>query len=83
MVTAGAVNTTADQLSKNNMQSLFSSHPQVSLLPTLLPPALLQLVRSPEIDWISPHFNKMFRDTITWVQHSSHGSHTLQEYGII
>ena len=76
---AGAVNTTADQLSRNQMQSFFSSHPQVSLLPTPLPPALLQLVCSPKTDWISPHFSKMFRDTITWVQHRPPGSHTLQE----
>ena len=75
---AGAVYTTADQLSRNHMKSFFSSHPQVSLLPTPLPPALLQLMSSPEIDWISPRFNEMFRDTITWVQHSPHGSLTRQ-----
>ena len=78
---AGAVNITADQLSRNQMQSFFSSHPQVSPLPTPLPPALLQLVCSPKTDWISPHFSKMFKDTITWVQHRPPGSHTLQEYG--
>ena len=76
---AGVDNTTADQLSRNYMQSFFSSHPQVSLLPTPLPPAFLQIVSSPELDWISPHFNALFRDTIAWVQHTTLGRHTLQE----
>ena len=31
---SGVANTTADQLSRNYMQYFFSSHPQVSLLPT-------------------------------------------------
>ena len=76
---AGVSNTTADQLSRNYMQSFFSSHPQVSLLPTPLPPALLEIVSSPKLDWISPHFSTLFRDIITWVQHRAPGSHTPQE----
>ena len=76
---AAVDNTTADQLSRNYMQSFFSSLPQVSLLPTPLPPAFLQIMSSPELDWISPHFNALFRDTITWVQHTTLGRHTLQE----
>ena len=76
---AGVDNITADQLSRNYMQSFFSSHPQVSLLPTPLPPAFLQIVSSPELDWISPHFIGLFRDTIAWVQHTTLGRHTHQE----
>ena len=48
------------------MQSFSSSHPQVSLQPTPLPPSFLQIVPSPELDWTSPPFNTLFRDTITW-----------------
>ena len=76
---AGVSNITADQLSRNYMQSFFSSHPQVSLLPTPLPPSFLQIVSSPELDWTSPLFNALFRDTITWAQHTVPGGHTLQE----
>ena len=72
-------NITADQLSRNYMQSYFSSHPQVSLLPTPLPPSFLQIVSSSELDWTSPLFNTLFRDTITWAQHRTLGGHTLQE----
>ena len=39
---AGVSNITANQLSRNYMQSFFSSHSQVSLLPTPLPPSFLQ-----------------------------------------
>ena len=76
---AGVDNTTADQLSRNYMQSFFSSHPQVSLLPTPLPPSFLQIVSSPEMDWISPLFKTLFRDTIIWVQHTTPGSPTPPE----
>ena len=72
---AGVSNITADQLSRNYMQSFLSSHPQVSLLPTPLPPSFLQIESSPELDWTSP----LFRDTITWAQHRTLGGHFLQE----
>ena len=75
----GTQNTTADQLSRNYLQSFFSSHPQVSPLPTALPPALLQLVSSPNLEWTSPLFIKLFRSTITWVQHRTPGHPTARE----
>jgi len=62
---AGVSNITANQLSRNYMQSFFSFHPQVSLLPTSLSPSFLQIVSPPELDWTSPLFNMLFRDTIT------------------
>ena len=43
---SGSLNCNADHLSRNCMQSFFSSNPQVSLLPVPLPPPLLQIVAS-------------------------------------
>jgi len=76
---AGVNNTAADQLSRNYMQSFFSSHPQVSLLPAPLPPSFLQIVSSPQLDWTSPLFKTLFRDTITWVQCTTPGNPTPLE----
>ena len=63
----GAVNTTADYLSRNNMSSFFSLNPQASPLPTPLPPSLLQIVSVNSPDWTSPHFRRLFKATITKV----------------
>ena len=65
----GAVNTTADYLSRNNMLSFFSLqlNPQASPLPTLLPPPPLQIVSVNSPDWTSPHFRRLFKATITKV----------------
>ena len=64
----GTVNCTADQLSRNQMQSFFLLHPQVSPLPVPLPPHLLQLVAVQDLDWTSTGFSRIFRDIINWVQ---------------
>ena len=77
---AGCINCTADHLSRNQMQSFFSLHPQVSLLPVPLPPPLLQMVAARELDWISPSFNKLFRDITTWVQPLPLGNPTMQAF---
>ena len=63
----GAASSTADHLSRNNMTCLFSLNPQASLLPTQLPPSLLQIVSVNSPDWTSPHFRKLFKATITKV----------------
>ena len=63
----GAANMTADYLSQNNMSYFFSSNPQVSLLPTPLPPPLLQIVSVNSPDWTSPHFRRLFKATTTKV----------------
>ena len=73
---AGAVNCTADHLSRNQMQSFFLLHPQVSLLPVPLPPQLLQMVALPDLDWTSTGFSRIFKDIIDWVQPPPHGDPT-------
>ena len=70
---AGADNCTADHLSRNQMQSFFFLHPQVSPLPVPLPPQLLQMVTVQDLDWTSTGFNRIFKDTINWVQPPPHG----------
>ena len=72
----GTVNCTADQLSRNQMQSFFLLHPQVSPLPVPLPPHLLQLVAVQDLDWTSTGFSRIFRDIINWVQPPPLGGHT-------
>ena len=64
----GTVNCTADQLSRNQMQSFFLLHPQVSPLPVPLPPHLLQLVAVQDLDWTSTGFSRIFRDIINWIE---------------
>ena len=78
---AGVDNTTADQLSRNQLQSFFSHHPQVSVLPTPIPPALLEIVSSADLEWTSSLFKKLFRSTITWAQHQSPGHPTARGSG--
>ena len=61
----GVHNRIADQLSRNNMQQFFSSNPQANLLPTPLPPELLQIVSVAKLDWTSPRFTQMFNIIIS------------------
>lgn len=60
---AGVLNTAADQLSRHNMSQFFSSNPQARLLPTPLPPELLQIVEAQAPDWTSPAFKRLFNTT--------------------
>ena len=78
---AGVNITKADQLSRNQLQSFFSHHPQVSVLPTPIPPALLEIASSPDLEWTSPLFRKLFRSTITWAQYQTPGHPTAQGSG--
>ena len=63
----GAQNCTADQLSRYNIHSFFLTNPQADLLPTPLPPELLQIVAVTGPDWTSPTFSQLFIATITKV----------------
>lgn len=57
---AGMHNETADQLSRDNMQQFFLFNPQANLLPTPLPPELLQIVSVTKPDWTSQRFTQLF-----------------------
>ena len=63
----GAQNCTADQLPRYNMHSFFLANPQADLLPTPLPPELLQIVAVTGPDWTYPTFSQLFIATITKV----------------
>ena len=62
----GAQNCTADQLSCYNMHSFFLANPQANLLPTPLPPELLQIGDGPRLD-LSNLQSAVHRYTITKV----------------
>ena len=62
----GAQNCTADQLSRYNMHSFFFAKPQADLLPTPLPPELLQIGDGPRLD-LSNLQSAVHRYTITMV----------------
>ena len=57
---AGVNNTTADHLSRNNLQSFFCLHPQAALQPNPIPPPLLQILEVGAPDWTSPLFRQQF-----------------------
>ena len=61
---AGVTNCTADHLSRRRMSLFFSLNPQADAAPTTLPPALKDIVASPNLDWTSAAFRQLF-STIT------------------
>jgi len=60
----GADNTTADQLSRNNMMEFFLTNPNALKLPTPLPASILDIISPVGPDWTSPHFRRLFTATI-------------------
>ena len=63
----GSLNSTADQLSRNQMSHFFHCNPQVDLLPTPLPVELLEIVSMTGPDWTSPAFTQLFSTIINRV----------------
>ena len=61
---AGVNNITADHLSRGNLDSFFSLHPQATRQPTPLPQPLLQIIAAGGADWTSPLFRQLFGATI-------------------
>ena len=57
---AGALNITADQLSRNNMQSFFVTTPQADQQQTPFPAELLQIMALHGPDWTSQEFKELF-----------------------
>jgi len=64
---AGTSSIAADHLSRNNVSSFFSLYPQAKLIPTPIPPSLLQIVVIPGPDWTSQHFTQLFNSIINKV----------------
>ena len=62
---AGATNQVADMLSRNRSDQFLSQYPQVSRLPTPLPPSLLLIVSPHKLYWTSQSFRDCFKDTIS------------------
>jgi len=60
----GVLNTSADMLSRNQMLKFFILHPEASQTPTFLPQPLLQLISPRQLDWTSPAFIKLFKQTV-------------------
>ena len=61
----GVANSSADHLSRYHMSLFFSSNPQVELVPTPLPPGLLMIISSADMDWTLPDFRKQFNSIIS------------------
>jgi len=64
----GAVNTAANQFSRNYLPQFYTSYPSASRLPTPLPRPLLQIVSPTGPDWTSSKFRYLFKAIIqsTW-----------------
>ena len=55
----GAQNTSADALSRNNLQLFFSLNPQASPVPAVIPPQLRELVFNRALRWTSPNWTAL------------------------
>ena len=60
----GAVNTAADQLSRDYTSQFFITCPRASRLPTPIPRPLVLVLSPTGPDWTSPKFRKLFKATI-------------------
>lgn len=61
---AGASNTAADALSRNDLRSFFTSLPQASPTPSPVPQEVLQLTALEKPDWISERWRELFLATL-------------------
>ena len=68
----GVCNTTADQLSRNQMITFFTMNPHASRVPTHLPAPIQQIISPEGQDWTSQDFCKLFSLTISNVLHTYH-----------
>ena len=64
---AGAKNTLADDLSRNNASNFLSSHTQANPTPTHIPEELLDVLVIIKPDWMSPHWTKLWTTTLNKV----------------
>ena len=66
---AGALNLSADALSRDNPSLFFSLNPQASPQPTAIPHDLQQLLLNQGLRWTSPNWTRLFSSTLESVLH--------------
>ena len=64
----GVTNTSADMLSRNQMMQFLAAHPQASRIPTPLPSSLLHIASPSKLDWTSPLFLQLLRETLMQIR---------------
>ena len=64
---AGINNGAADALLRDNLSLFFSLLPQAAVSPTPLPRELVELLLSPDMDWLSPIWTQRFKATLNKV----------------
>ena len=60
----GVLNTSADMLSRNQVQQFFQLHPDASHNPMSLPLSLQELISLCQLDWTSATLIKLFKETV-------------------
>ena len=60
----GALNVTADHLSRNNLTQAFLATPTLLQHPTSIPPPVFTLVSPKQLDWTSLKFFSLFQQTL-------------------
>ena len=64
----GVTNTSADMLSRNQMTQFLAAHPQALHIPTPLPSSLLHIASPSKLDWTSPLFLQLLRETLKQIR---------------
>ena len=63
----GVINVTADHLTRGNLHQAFQATLGLATEPTVLPPSVFQLLSPQRVDWMSPHFPQLFKQTLSSV----------------
>lgn len=63
----GLKNDIADDLSRNNLSSFLLKVPAANPVACVLPPPLLALLLSPQLDWVSPNWTQLFSSITSMV----------------
>ena len=67
----GVINVTADHLSRGRLDQAFQVTPTLSYQPTVIPHTAFQLIFPCRLDWISPHFLRLFHKTLSFIYRQS------------
>ena len=63
----GKKNLVADELSRGPITEFYSRSPQATREPSPVPPALAELLLDPSLNWTSPRWKTLFKDTLSVV----------------